>query len=175
MTTPAHDDRLRRVMKADSKTLGYFKEGASLEKALALSITDIIHKTTADRLRLGERFIDVANTMRRARIRDWRSTIGRYYYGMYHGMRAVSFFAHSGDDFEAHNQLFKSIPKDFPSKELRANELKDARLRRNEADYDPYPIDDKYFQGVVRSLDPVANDFVSACRSYLASKGCGFL
>ena len=175
MTTPAHEDRLRRVVKLDSKALGLFKEGVSLEKALALSIGDIVHKTTSDRLRLGEHFIDVANTMRRGRRRDWRSIIGRYYYGMYHGMRSVSFFAYTGDDHEAHSELFKSIPDDFPNKTLRANELKDARLRRNEADYDPYPVDDKYFQSVVRTLDPVANGFVSECRSYLDSKGCAFL
>lgn len=177
MTTPAQHGRLLRVSKGTQTILSNFAEGESLASHFGTTISDLKERATADRLKLGEHFLAVGNTMRRSRTRDWRSVIGRYYYAMYHAMRAVSFFSLGGDDSEAHSKLSGSIPTDFPLGSVRANELKDARLRRNEADYDPYPYpsDVAYFRSTAVSLDPVANNFVEECRAYLKNKGCNHL
>ncbi len=113
--------------------------------------------------------------MKRSRIRDWRSVIGRYYYSMYHSMRAVCFYSFGGDDNEQHTKISSCVPDDFPERELRANELKDARLRRNEADYDPYPQEEASFRITALALAATANHFVGECRIYLSTKGIGYL
>jgi uncharacterized protein (UPF0332 family) len=166
---------LLRVSKAPKKSLQLFVEGVSLEATFGVSIEDLTHRVTADRLHLGEHFLSVANRMRRSRSQDWRSVIGRYYYSMYHGMRAVCFYSFGGDDNEQHTKISSFIPEDFPQRDLRANELKDARLRRNEADYDPYPTDATQFRAPALALQLTANNFVGECRRYLTAKGVGHL
>ncbi len=86
-----------------------------------------------------------ADRLMRARPPMCRVAVGRYYYGMYHAMRAVVYFHVTGDDHEQHSVLPRSMPADFPDADFWKNALKDARLRRNEADYDPYPMSDVSF------------------------------
>jgi len=52
---------------------------------------------------------------------------------MYHAARAVVYLAHQGDDHQEHDQLYKNLPDDFLDVAVWKNELKDARLKRNEA------------------------------------------
>lgn len=90
-------------------------------------------------------------------------------------MRAVCFYSFGGDDNEQHTKISNCVPDDFPERELRANELKDARLRRNEADYDPYPEDEAAFRTTALGLAKTANHFVAECRAYLTGKGIAYL
>ena len=175
ITSPALDSRLLRLSKASKKNLDLFVEGISLEAAFGTSINDLVERATADRLHLGEHFLSVADRMRRSRTRDWRSVIGRYYYAMYHSMRGVCFYSFGGDDNQDHARILNYVPDDFPQKALRVNELKDARLRRNEADYDPYPKDATQFRPAAILLGQTANNFVAECRSYLSAKGVSHL
>ncbi len=174
MTSPELRRRLLRVGTAEKKTIDNFLEGASHTLAFGQSIDDILKQAAIDRLKLGQQFLRVAGRISNTSRPDWRSVIGRHYYAMYHSMRAVAYFAHGGDDYQEHNKLPSGVPGDFPERDLRANELKDARSRRNEADYDLYPGGTPYFRRNARSLAPVAIRFVDECQQYLGRKGCEF-
>jgi hypothetical protein len=91
---------------------------------------------------------------------------------MYHAARALSFFANQGDDHEAHGDLHKGIPDDFPDVEQWRNDLKDARLRRNEADYDPYPPTDADFRLLGLAAVVTTQGFLNAAEVYLRARGC---
>ena len=92
-----------------------------------------------DRLLLAESMIRAGDKLFKARPPEYRSAISRYYYAMYHSARAVTYFRFDGDDHQAHSALPSHLPHDFPNQASWQNEIKDARERRNEADYEPYP------------------------------------
>jgi hypothetical protein len=91
---------------------------------------------------------------------------------MYHAARTVSFVFHAGDDHQDHRDLHKGIPDEFPDSERWRNDLKEARLRRNEADYDPYPKPDDEFAAVSKVQLRTATDFLQVAEQYLRGKGC---
>lgn len=168
----AVESRLRRVAKLTAKEVLLLKEGVSIEAALSRTMSDALQQVVADRIVLAESFLQTAETLRRSRSDLSRAAIARYYYSMYHAMRAVSFHHQGGDDHEAHSNLFaKGVPNDFPNAVMARNYLKDARLLRNEADYDPYPQSSAYFKSEVKRLAPLSASFVSDSRTYLVSKG----
>ena len=91
---------------------------------------------------------------------------------MYHSLRAATFFSYGGDDHEKHVELPLKLPHDFPDRANWENALKNARLERNKADYDPYPKREASFRDsaivqivVARSLPPIVG-------IYLKGKGC---
>jgi uncharacterized protein (UPF0332 family) len=167
--------RLLRVSKSGKRDLKAYKEGVHLEAASSRTIDDLRAQACADRIRLAERIIDDADRAMQARPPMRRAAVGRYYYAMYHAIRAVVFFKTPGDDFEQHSELPAHLPGDFPDVEMWKNELKDARLTRNEADYDPYPEADGDFKDAAVKLKAKAADLISVARSYLHSKGCAHL
>lgn len=170
------EQRLQRVTKLSAREIGLLREGVSVEAALSRTMADALHQVVADRILLSEGFLQTAEKLRRSRSDMSRAAIARYYYAMYHAMRAVSFHNHGGDDHEAHSELFqKGVPADFPNAIAARNDLKDARLSRNEADYDPYPQSAAYFKSVVQRLAPVSSAFVADSRGYLVSKGNPYL
>jgi hypothetical protein len=91
---------------------------------------------------------------------------------MYHAFRATVFFVHGGDDHEEHSKLPSGIPPDFPGRANWENDLKNARLDRNRADYDPYPKNDLMFKPTATQLIKKAEDLLPIVRSYLKTKGC---
>lgn len=172
MALSADEDRLQRITKAPKNTLVLLKEGVSIESALAQTLEEAMDRTVADRLDLADDFLDMAERLYRSRSDMSRPAIARYYYAMYHAMRAVSFQSHGGDDHEQHTVLpAKGVPKDYPAQALASNELKDARALRNEADYEQYPITRSYFKSAATDLRPKAKAFVSTARQYVTSKG----
>lgn len=172
MALSAAEDRLQRITKAPKNTLALLKEGVSIESALARTLEDAMDRTVADRLDLADEFLDMAERLYRSKTDMSRPAIARYYYAMYHAMRAVSYQNVGGDDHEQHKDLpAKGVPDDYPNKALTSNELKDARTLRNEADYEQYPIARSYFKSAVTDLRPKAKAFVSAARQYVTSKG----
>ena len=172
MSITGTEQRLLRVSKLTSRDLALVREGPSLEVALTRPLADIVDQVVSDRLHLAEQFLDMADRMSRSRSDLARPAIARYYYAMYHAMRAVSYSALPGDDHESHSTLFqKGVPSDYPDAATARNALKDARLLRNEADYDPYPQNTSYFRQQMKQLSPIAVAFVATARKYLSSKG----
>lgn len=105
----------------------------------------------------------------------YRGALSRFYYSMYHSMRAVVYFSHEGDDFQAHSKLPGYTPDDFPEASLWQNALKDARTRRNAADYDAYPKSDKAYRAGALALQVQAIELEKLSREYLKLKGCAHL
>jgi hypothetical protein len=90
---------------------------------------------------------------------------------MYHAMRPCAFLFYQGDDHEEHSQLPLHIPADFPDKSWQSR-LKDARLARNVADYDPYPLKGGGWKKQALTLDSDSEQLVVQARAYLKSNGC---
>lgn len=172
MTLSTIEKRLQRISKAPQRTLDLLREGVTIEAALSRPMEDVMAQTVADRLNLADDFLDMAERLFRSRSDMSRPAIARYYYAMYHSMRAASFQYLGGDDHEQHTALSaKGIPDDYPQQAVASNELKDARILRNEADYEQYPTTRSYFQSAAKDLRPVATAFVRTARQYVTSKG----
>jgi len=115
-----------------------------------------------DRLRDGDRLILGMN---------YRSAISRHYYAMYHSARAVVFAEENGDDHEKHSVLPRHLPSSMSNVSQYENELTDARLLRNQADYDIYPIGDASWEVEARSLAVTAARFVNAFEHFALTNG----
>lgn len=172
MTLTHLEQQLLRVSKSSQRQLAAFRDGVYITSSTTRSLDDLRDQACADRLELAESFLKVGDRLMRARPPEYRSAIGRYYYAMYHCMRAVVFFVHNGDDHQKHDVLPSHTPKDLPNSALWENRLKDARSRRNDADYDPYPTALGASKQAAIDLRKHAQDFVPVVRSYLKSKGC---
>ena len=166
---------LHRVSKASAQDLERLKEGVYHESSTSRSIDDLREQAVADRLRLGDSFLSAGSAFLRKRPAENRAAVGRFYYAMYHYMRAVVFFSTLGDDFQEHSKLPMHIPSDFPAVSSWANRLKDARLHRNEADYDAYPSADADFRLIAKNLEQYAQALTTDAYNYLRSKGCKYV
>ncbi|MEU9965131.1 HEPN domain-containing protein [Streptomyces malaysiensis] len=144
-----------------------------LTHSTARSITDLQQQACLDRIELAKNFLIAGDKLMKARPALYRSAVSRYYYAMYHAARAVAYFYHGGDDHESHSKLPKAIPGDFADSAVWQNQLKDARSRRNEADYDPYPTDTHSWRRVAKDLQVKAPSLLSLADTYLKQKGCG--
>lgn len=166
---------LLRVTKATAQQLRNYDEASHLTTATGLSLAQLRDRACADRLALSEHFTIAGDKLLRSRPSQTRSAISRYYYGMYHAMRAVVYFVERGDDHERHSVLPGKTPADFPGSALWQNNLKDARERRNEADYNPYPASLTEYRAIARGLQNQAHLLLPTARAYLKSKGCSYL
>lgn len=166
---------LLRVSKANKKTLNLFAEGINLHTATARPLIDLQHQACADRIALAKGFLSTADRLMRMRRPEYRSAISRYYYAMYHAIRAVAYFNEGGDDKESHSTLPGAVPVDFVDSALWQNSLKDARARRNEADYDPYPASLPAWRAVAIDLQGQAPILLALSENYLKQKGCSHL
>jgi uncharacterized protein (UPF0332 family) len=166
------DVELQGLLKFRKAQVDLLRNGVRLQAVGGATIDDLILRAGADRLVLSRHFLDSATRLRRMRPACYRNSISRSYYSMYHAARTVSFVFHAGDDNQDHKDLHKSIPDEFPNSERWRNDLKEARLRRNEADYDPYPKLDDEFADVRRIQLKAATDFLQAAEQYLRGRGC---
>ncbi len=167
------EQQLLRISKASQKQLSGFRDGVFITASTAKSIDDLRDQTCADRIALAETFLAAGERFVRGRPPEYRSAISRFYYAMYHSMRATAFFTYDGDDHQRHEALPQHTPKDFPTSAIWENRLKDARGRRNDADYDPYPLSLTEFRQPALELRQHARDLIPLVRTYLTSKGCG--
>ena len=102
----------------------------------------------------------------------YRIAVARFYYAMYHALRAVIYLEYDGDDHEEHRHLpTKEVPS-LPGDPQWRNKIKSARAYRNQADYDPYPMSDKTWRHIAKALSDDARDFLSVARGYLRQRGC---
>jgi uncharacterized protein (UPF0332 family) len=171
----SHDATLLRVSKATKVELGFFREGVHIEAATQRSLVDLQSQVCVDRLKLAESILRSGSRFMRLRPADYRSAIGRFYYSMYHTTRSVVYFSYGGDDHESHAALPTKLPKDFPNAAIWTNDLKSARSRRNEADYDPYPMLDADLKSHAVDLSTKAPALIALARQYLRRKGCAYL
>jgi uncharacterized protein (UPF0332 family) len=100
-----------------------------------------------------------------------RAAISRYYYAMYNAARAITFCFHQGDDHQSHSDLPDHLPANLPNIAARRNELLDARLARNQADYDPFPDADHLWLPDAQQFSTIAPAFVQECEQYAQQQG----
>ena len=165
------DDRLNRLIRATNEQINYWKEGVSLQKDSGRTIPELISKAAADRWYFAYEHRHDANKLLKSIPPLYRNAISRYYYSMYHAMRACVFVFHGGDDYQEHSKLPSHIPKDFPPGTPWSNMLKDARDLRNRADYEPYPKSNMAWKSDALNLKKNADLFLFTARTYLQSKG----
>lgn len=151
---------------------------ATVEPDIVAGTTVAHMRSMASRARmdLGIEFLRVGRSLLRTGTRksdtaELRSAIGRLYYGMYQAACAVVYDDFGGHDKNSHQELPKHLPKHFPNRAQSLNDLKDARIRRNEADYGPYPVSASHWQIVAQNIETAATAFVSDADNYLKAKG----
>jgi len=165
--------QLLRLSKSNQKQLKAFRDGVYITSTTGRSLDDLRDQATSDRLDFAEACLSVGNKLMRTRPIEYRAAIGRFYYAMYHAMRATVFYANDGDDYQRHETLPQHTPSDFPSNAVWENRLKNARGYRNDADYDPYPIAAVDFSVAAKDLQGHAHTLLLIVRTYLRAKGCG--
>jgi uncharacterized protein (UPF0332 family) len=129
----------------------------------------LIQQTVSDRLMLAGEHLRAGDQLILAT--QYRSAISRHYYAMYHAARAVVFAENRGDDYEHHSVLPRNLPLSMKDRSFRENELIEARLLRNQADYDVYPMGPAGWDSDARSLAVIAGEFVQACEDFALANG----
>ncbi|WP_127915751.1 hypothetical protein [Prescottella agglutinans] len=132
----------------------------------------LISQVTSDRFDLAGEHLRIGDYFFRQG--EFRASISRHYYAMYHSARAVVFAVVQGDDFQQHSVLPNNLPGDLPPSKAAApwrDELTKARLTRNQADYDLYPLSKEKWEHDARNLAAIAPLFVSAFSDYALDKG----
>ena len=168
-TAPEKD--LRVVCKLDAARIQDLRLGASLVERTGYDVVALVAKVSLDRVALGAALHRQARATLHGSPRSFRNAISRGYYAMYQTFRGVVFYVNRGDDFEAHSKLSQHLPKDFPQVGYWANALKDARLERNRADYEPYPRSDTAFAASAATIYKNSHQLRIAARAYLRGKG----
>jgi len=164
--------RLLRISQAKKSDVSSWMEGVSIEQASGETVSKVILSVAADRWGLGFEQRRQANKLMTTRPPLYRNAVSRYYYAMYHAMRACCYVSHGGDDHQDHRELPQHIPGDFAPAEDWQSKLKNARTVRNQADYDPYPKSDRAFRTYALALKNDADRLLTLTRNYLRSKGC---
>ena len=164
--------RLLRVGKATHQLLQDWTEGVSLYRDSGLPIESLALRVASDRWVLAAAQRRDGNKLLGLSQPACRCSVSRYYYAMYHCMRAAAYVYHGGDDYQAHSKLPQHVPKDFPDCDDWANRLKNARLTRNAADYDPYPKSDKAWRRRASEIKSDADALLRVTREYLRERGC---
>ena len=170
MIATGHISHLKRVAQARGAEVENWKEGIFLEKTLSCPVQDMLRQAAAARWRLARKHRSEANKLLAFHPPQYRSAISRLYYSMYHAMRACAFLFYEGDDHEDHSKLPLHIPQDFPNKSWQQT-LKDARLARNIADYEPYPMGNGWRRQAL-ALHSQADQLIIEAKTYLTNKGC---
>lgn len=164
--------RLLRIGKASKELVANWAEGVSLATDFGLSIEQLAAKATAERWKLALEHRKEGKRLQTISAPPYRAIVSRFYYVMYHAMRSACYAFHGGDDYEGHSELLKHLPDDFPQASMWKNKLKNARLSRNRADYDPYPKSSRYWERQARTIQRDAEHLVQEVRTYLRSRGC---
>ena len=163
-----------RISKAPKATIESWTEGADLVLKSGQPIEALRKMAARDRWYLAYEHRRDANADLLRKPPHLRAAISRYYYCMYHAMRAAAYLFHGGDDHEQHSALPSKTPTDFPNAAYWQNALKSAREHRNKADYDPYPRPAHRWESIASALQSDAVKLLSESQKYLTSRGCKF-
>jgi uncharacterized protein (UPF0332 family) len=167
---PLTDSELLLVSKSNQDTLKNFADGVVLVRRAKVSIQKLQARVARDRLRLAKMQLRDAIVASKATPTLYRTTVSRAYYAMYHAARAATYLSVGGDDHEKHSILPTKFPADFPNAEVWKNRLKNARLERNRADYDPYPLNDSTFSASAAQLILEAKALIASTQQYIRLK-----
>ncbi len=164
------ESELLLVSKAKLEKLKNFADGVSLTRRAGTSIERLRLRVARDRLNLAS--AQLKDALQAASISPplRRTAVSRAYYAMYHSARAATYLSYGGDDHEEHSALPGKLPSDFPDFEQWRNRLKNARLERNRADYDPYPKNDADFEESCTTVIADAKALVRVTRVYISLK-----
>lgn len=163
-------NELLLVSKAKQEKLKNYSEGVSLSARSGKSIEGLKAVVTKDRLSLAQLQLTAARKAIKSKPPLSRMAISRAYYAMYHSARAITYIDFGGDDHEEHSKLPAHLPDDFSDVQDWKNKLKNARLDRNRADYDPYPKKDSDFKDCAEMLFTDAREFLRLAKVYINSK-----
>lgn len=166
------NERLLRITLATKAQLNHWKEGVSIEHRSLRTVSQLTTLVASDRWKLAVEHKRHAQRLLTLPQPLYRSAVSRYYYAMYHAMRACAYVFHEGDDHQEHLKLPQHIPDDFAPGEDWQTKLKNARVVRNRADYDPYPKADSAFKRDAQNLKTDADRLLKLTRNYLINKGC---
>jgi uncharacterized protein (UPF0332 family) len=172
MPTRLTRPNLLLLSKSTIAVLGNFQTGAYLHTTSGKSIDELMEQACKDRYALAKQILRHARMEIESQSPRYRIVLARSYYSMYHSARAVVYLVKRGDDHESHSILPRHIPDDFPARDQWENDLKTARLERNKADYDPYPLSDKAYKQSAEIVYQSAKTFLPVVRAYLGRKGC---
>lgn len=164
------ESELLLVSKSNQEKLRNFTDGVRLAQRSGRTIKQLQIQAARDRLSLARLQLKDATYAARGAPNFGRAAVSRAYYAMYHAARAASYLSFGGDDHEAHSTLPQKFPSDFPNAEVWKNRLKDARLERNRADYDPYPRGSAEFCLVAPRLISEAKEMIKLTQEYLRQK-----
>jgi uncharacterized protein (UPF0332 family) len=167
----ASSTTLRRVTTAPKKLIDGWKEGRHLETESTRTLEELLARVASDRIGLARSLMRDAERLAAQHPPLYRASVSRGYYAMYHAMRAAAFVYHGGDDHQEHKTLPTKAPGDMAEADKWSNKLKDARERRNQADYDPYPKSEQAWRGIADAVLPDARALIVEVRSYLRTKG----
>lgn len=172
MARYAPKDVLAAAERASSQEIKAWKRGVFIEQRSGRSIDEIHARAVIDRIQLASHLRRRGKNLMEAQPPQHRDAISRFYFSMYHAMRAVVAYANKGDDGLSHAKLPEQAPGDFPDRDLWINRLKDARERRNDADYSIYPKAESAWESSAEQMLHNAAQLNSECRAYLRQKGC---
>lgn len=172
---PLSEDQLLRIAKANVNTINLWNAGVVLYRDAGESIFHSQCRVVAARLSYGDVIRAHGTAIMILPQPIFRVAVNRFYYAMYHYMRAVVYFHARGDDHQEHSVLPTQIPKDFPNRGTWQTTLKEARFGRNSADYDPYPPADTNWQPLAAALQLSATDLPVLCLQYLRQRGCHYV
>jgi uncharacterized protein (UPF0332 family) len=134
-----------------------------------LPLVQLVQQAVSDRLMLAGEHLRAGDQLLLAT--QYRSAISRHYYAMYQAARAIVFAENRGDDYERHSILPRNLPTSMKGAAIRENKLVNARLLRNQADYDVYPMSPGHWESDARTLAITAGEFVQACEDFALANG----
>ena len=170
MTRRITDSELLLISKAKQEKLKNYSEGVSLAARSGKSIEELRVKVAKDRLALAQQQLIAAKKAIDSTSSLSRTAVSRAYYAMYHAARAATYISFGGDDHEEHSKLPTQLPDDFPDVQNWKIKIKNARLDRNRADYDPYPKKDSEFKECAETLYADARSFLRSAKDYVQTK-----
>lgn len=161
------DSELLLLSKAKQEKLKNYLEGVSLALRSGKTINKLKFTAAKDRLSLAQQQLIAARKAIKSTPPLSRTAVSRAYYAMYHAARAATYIGFGGDDHEEHSKLPTHLPDDFPDAQDWKIKLKNARLDRNRADYDPYPKRDSEFKECAETLYIDARNFLRSAKDYI--------
>lgn len=132
-----------------------------------LPYNEMMKRVVSDRLALAGMHLRTGDLMLDAG--QYRTSISRHYYAIYHAGRAVAFFDFSGDDHERHAELPNHIPSGISGSGEWSRRLNEARLTRNMADYDLYPVQSAAWHEDASNISIQASRFIAECQNFFES------